>query len=275
MKLLNKLKFSQVNLQDYVDCKRRFYYRYVQNLSWPALETEPALEREQRMLQGALFHKLVQQYYLGLPKELLSKQAQEDPVNIWWTNFLASSPAKSAKKKYPEQILKIYLSDYQVIAKYDLVAINDDKTVDIYDWKTSLNKPKREYIATRLQTRVYPFVLANAIEVLIEGKKTNHENIELVYWYANYPDSTEKFTYSGEKMKSDRDYLLKIINEIVSLETMENFPLTPDVDHCRFCVYRSLCDRGDVAGDINFFTAEFDINEDLDLDFDLVEEVEF
>ena len=39
-------RFSQSSLQDYVDCRRRFQLRYLQNLAWPALQSEPALENE-------------------------------------------------------------------------------------------------------------------------------------------------------------------------------------------------------------------------------------
>ena len=42
-------QFSQRSLQDYVDCRRRFELRYLQNLAWPAVEAEPHLEQEKRL----------------------------------------------------------------------------------------------------------------------------------------------------------------------------------------------------------------------------------
>jgi hypothetical protein len=45
-------QFSQGSLQDYVDCRRRFQLRYLDQLAWPAVEAEPLLEHEQRYLRN-------------------------------------------------------------------------------------------------------------------------------------------------------------------------------------------------------------------------------
>ncbi|NCT22292.1 PD-(D/E)XK nuclease family protein, partial [bacterium] len=57
--------FSQSSLQDYADCPRRFQLRYIEQLAWPAVETEPALENERRQQEGLLFHRLAQQHLIG------------------------------------------------------------------------------------------------------------------------------------------------------------------------------------------------------------------
>jgi len=85
-------QFSQGSLQDYVDCPRRFQLKYIEQLAWPALEIEPALENEKHLQQGADFHLLIQQYYLGVPIKKLTSIAQQntDLIN-WWENFLSST----------------------------------------------------------------------------------------------------------------------------------------------------------------------------------------
>ena len=56
------------------------------------------------------------------------------------------------------------------------------------------------------------------------------------------------------------------------------FPLTEVVERCRYCPYRSLCDRGVEAGPLDEYA---DAGGDLDdlsaftLDFDQIAEVEF
>ena len=70
MLLPDNFTFSQNNLQDYVDCKRRFLLRHVQKLEWPAIESEPVLEQEQLMLLGQQFHLMVQQKLSGIPEEI-------------------------------------------------------------------------------------------------------------------------------------------------------------------------------------------------------------
>ncbi|MBK8026459.1 MAG: hypothetical protein IPK19_34995 [Chloroflexi bacterium] len=55
------------------------------------------------------------------------------------------------------------------------------------------------------------------------------------------------------------------------------FPLTPDVRHCRFCVYRSFCERGTQAGDALALVNGAD-EEDLptpSLDLEQVAEIAF
>ena len=69
---------SQSSLQDYNDCPRRFELRYLQRLAYPAIETEPALENEKHQREGEYFHRLVQQYFIGIPAEQVAKTANTD-----------------------------------------------------------------------------------------------------------------------------------------------------------------------------------------------------
>ena len=95
MAIPNDFQFSQASLQDFTDCRRRFYYRYVQRRAWPALEAEPALANEQWMQQGTDFHQLVHRYVLGIPAERLTQSARGN-LAVWWTSFLAQVPFEQA-----------------------------------------------------------------------------------------------------------------------------------------------------------------------------------
>ena len=64
MRLIENFQFSQANLQDFVDCRRRFQLRYLQHIAWPAIESEPVLENERFLQQGARFHRMIQQHLL-------------------------------------------------------------------------------------------------------------------------------------------------------------------------------------------------------------------
>ncbi len=77
-------RFSQSSLQDYVDCRRRFQLRYLQNLAWPALQSEPALENERFMLRGSLFHQLTQQFFSGVPADRLQAAIADPHLAGWW-----------------------------------------------------------------------------------------------------------------------------------------------------------------------------------------------
>ena len=66
-KLPEDFQFSQRSLQDYTDCQRRFQLRYLEQLAWPAVESEPLSDHERQMQAGAAFHRLVQRFLVGIP----------------------------------------------------------------------------------------------------------------------------------------------------------------------------------------------------------------
>ena len=79
--------FSQSNLQDYTDCPRRFYLKYIQNLAWPSIESEPIKENEHFRILGEIFHKMVHQFYLGISSDRLSEMVGDPLLSNWWGKF--------------------------------------------------------------------------------------------------------------------------------------------------------------------------------------------
>ncbi len=90
MSLPNNFRFSQASLSDYVDCPRRFQLRYLLEQAWPAVESEPLLERERSAELGRRFHRLIQQHVEGLSVETLSESIGEPELTRWWHNYLDS-----------------------------------------------------------------------------------------------------------------------------------------------------------------------------------------
>src|SRR3990172_3561891 len=89
-KIPAQFTFSQTSLQDYADCSRRFQLRYLDKLTYPAAESEPALENERHQQEGQYFHRLAQQYLLGIPAEKLARLANTPNLQRWWENFINS-----------------------------------------------------------------------------------------------------------------------------------------------------------------------------------------
>src|ERR1044072_9646201 len=81
---------SQSSLQDYRDCAQRFKLRYLDRLSYPAVETEPTLENEKHQQEGEYFHRLVQQHLIGIPTEQVTKFANTINLQRWWEKFQSS-----------------------------------------------------------------------------------------------------------------------------------------------------------------------------------------
>ena len=86
-------------------------------------------------------------------------------------------------------------------------------------------------------------------------------------------DQPVEISYSTEKMAAGREKIHTLLQEIRAKSEIVDFPLTPDFNKCKFCVYRSLCDRGESAGMHPDLDYEADAN--FDLDFDQIQEIEF
>jgi len=294
MTLPTDFQFSQGSLQDYVDCPRRFQLRYLLRLAWPAVEVEPALENERHLQQGAAFHRLVHQHILGLSPERLSSMVTDKDLSRWWHNYLGSAPADLAELCYPEVALSALVSGHRLVAKYDLIAVGPvlsgstalseaegpGQHSTILDWKTSRKRPRRQWLAKSLQTRVYPYLLVRAGSHLNEGRPFQPEQVEMIYWFANFPEDPESFPCDAAQYDEDGDYLASLVEEIKNAGHPpgdDDFPLTTQERRCRYCPYRSLCRRGVRAGAFDEAEDEPERVDDFEiaLGFEQIAEIEY
>jgi hypothetical protein len=125
----------------------------------------------------------------------------------------------------------------------------------------------------RWQTILYPFLLAAGGSVVNHGEAVPASQISMVYWFANFPEQPVIFKYSDADFESDGDKILSLIAEIESRIGIEDFEMTPNEKVCKYCLYRSLCDRGISAGDE--IEIEFEMDAEIELDFDQIQEIEF
>jgi CRISPR/Cas system-associated exonuclease Cas4 (RecB family) len=270
---------SQSSLQDYVDCARRFQLRYVDRLAYPAVESEPALENEKHLQEGEYFHRLAQQYLIGIPSEQVGKLANTPNLQRWWENF-SHSPDLSGLKDltglFAEATLSAPLGNFRLLAKYDLIAIENGKAT-IYDWKTYRKRPRNEFLSARMQTRVYRALLVHAGAHLNNGQPFQPEQIEMVYWFADFPNDPARFTYTSTQYGRDWDLLVKFADEILrqAQDSASSYPLTDDTTKCLYCPYRSYCQRGVRAGDVDQAEAEMEAEELFDVNFEQIGEIAF
>jgi CRISPR/Cas system-associated exonuclease Cas4 (RecB family) len=265
---------SQSSLQDYMDCAQRFKLRYLDRLSYPAVETEPTLENEKHQQEGEYFHRLVQQHLIGIPAKQIAKFANTPNLQHWWENFQTSkglTGLSDLSGLYPEATLSAPLGKYRLLAKYDLIAIQDGKAT-IYDWKTYRKRPRNEWLAARMQTRVYQALLVKAGAHLNKGKPFEPEQIEMIYWFADFPTEPARFAYTSAQFKRDWDLLIKLSDEIT---TAPSYPLTEDRQKCLYCTYRSYCERGIRAGTMEQAETEMEAEELFDVNFEQIGEIAF
>jgi CRISPR/Cas system-associated exonuclease Cas4 (RecB family) len=267
MSLPTNFHFSQASLADYVDCPRRFQLRYLLEQAWPAVESEPLLERERLAELGRRFHKLVQQHVEGLPPDILTPPSSEPELARWWQSYLASLTttlrAEIATSDLPvdrraEVVLSIPINTYRLTAHFDLIAATAERAV-IVDWKTEQRQPTREQLLKRMQTRVYRYVLTAA-------QQRPPGTVSMIYWFAQYPDQPVALPYDAAQQADDHEFLTTLIEEIEQRARQDGaWEMTPHERKCAYCVYRSLCQRGVQAGTL---TADED-------DLDLVAQIKF
>ena len=211
---------------------------------------------------------MAQQSLIGLPADKLARMATSPELNRWWDNFLERGPVLDGFKLYPELTLSAPVGPHRLTAKYDLVAVSAEKAL-IFDWKTYRKRPKDEWMAAKLQTKVYRALLVVAGAHLNGGAAFVPEQIEMTYWYADFPGDPAKFPYDAKQHKRDWARLLKLVGEI---NAKQSFPLTDDEKKCAYCPYRSYCNRGIIAGAMDDVETELSI---LDVSIEQIQEIEF
>lgn len=267
--------YSAASLQDFIDCHRRFQLRYMLKIAWPAIRSEPVLESERFMQQGSHFHRLIQQHQLGISSERLESLINNDELRQWWENYLRLATRVSQSGTcYPEVSLSASLENDRFTAQCDLIQHCADGQLVIYDWKTSRRRPTRSWLKNRLQTRLYLPLVVLSGAYLVNKKLIQPSQVEMIYWFADFPAQPERFQYDQQQFEQDRAYLTELVGEILHMENGD-FPLTSRLESCHYCVYRSLCERGSQAGTLEEMEAVGEEAQSFTLDFDQVLEIEF
>jgi len=268
------LSFDQSKLQDFADCPRRFYLKHIRQLHYPAPESAPLRDFEESMERGAQFHHLVHQHQIGIPAEALAETIPDEQIESWWENYLRYALKDLPAHRFPEITLSAPLAGRRLVAKYDLLAIGERAV--IVDWKTAHNRPKRDRLQRRMQTVVYPYLLAKAGAHLNGNQPIAPDSITMIYWFTEYPQQPEIFPYSAAQFEADGALLEAMAADILR-RSEADFPLTDTLDFCRFCAYRSLNERGVQAGNLLTNDANEGENDDFDIDLDLdqIAEIEF
>lgn len=274
------LQLSQGKLQDYVDCARRFQLRYLVQQPSPALTADSPLELERLVQRGADFHLLAHQHLLGLDVARLEASIQDPQLAGWWRAYLEHPPAGlPCATLRPEVVLAAPLKGpflARLVARLDLLATDPGRCLVIVDWKTAGRPPSRTRLAGRLQTRVYRYLAVEAGAAYNGGRRPEPAQVEMIYWFAAHGGHTERFAYDQAQHAADREYLAELVAEIATRRARNEviWPLTSDLAQCRFCNYRSLCERGSRAGALE--NLEDDLERlDVEIDLEQVAEVEF
>jgi RecB family exonuclease len=276
-------QFSQTSLQDFRDCPRRFQLRYIEGLRWPAVEAEPIEAHERRMRLGTDFHRMAQRAVLGLPEDQIARSAHDPDLQRWWRNFSAYRPVETFSgnadnaKIRTEVGLRDQVAGYGVVANYDVLIVDPGRSCTILDWKTSTRRPNDQDLRETLQTRLYRLLAVRAGRYLNGGQPFEPDQVEMIYWFPEFPDAPARLPYNASTYEADLAYVDRLISDIAAMDEA-GFILTEDERACRYCPYRSYCGRGVEAGDLAAARADWEPTpdlDDLDLDLEQIAEIAF
>ena len=289
--LPDNFTFSQSSLQAYVDCARRFWLAYVEQLPWPAVEASPVQEHEALMRLGERFHRLVQRSEEGIAPAQVAA-GLTPPLATWYAAYQQHRPADLPSDFIAvERILTIPLAPlpahplaFRLAVKYDLLAGGADGRTVIVDWKTARRRTEPSLLRQRLQTIVYPYVLVEASAGLPWGP-VRPEQVSMCYWFTAAPGQPVIFAYDEAQHAANGRRLEQLLAGLLAGRSAADFPKVADTEAnrrhlCAYCVYRSRCNRGEAAGDLEtlddpetFFAV--DVEKALEFSLDDVEELAF
>lgn len=262
---LDQLYFSQLALSVYENCHLKFRRRYIDGLFWPA-DWSGNKEQKDVIEKGRYFHLMAQRYYDR--GEEIPEDTAYDELTEWFSRLKRFRPYNNMDRFYPEHELRINKDGIKLVAKYDLIYIDQrNKQIIIYDWKTNKKRLKSDKLEATLQTRVYLFVLAEAGTAYFPENNLDFKDMNIIYWNPRYPAQNSKITYTPKMFAEDKKYIKEKIGEIKNL-SYDNFKAISDKKICKFCEYRPIC-YGKEAEKLEI--EEDDI--DLELDWDMVDEI--
>lgn len=260
---LEELFFSQSALSIFNKCRRRFRYRYLNGLYWPA-EWGMNDEIKKDLEQGRKFHLLAERYY---SKTLGESVLPTSDLLQAWLNRLKKIVSPSSVIS-AEQELRYQQENLKLLAKYDLLKYSpSQKKLLIFDWKTDKKSLYNKNVEDSMQSRFYLYLLYEAGYKYFDEDFNLEEFPELIYWNPRYPKEKVVINYSLADYKKDQNYFENLINEILN---ESKFPLTEDLNKCRFCEYRPIC-RGKKTEKQELLEEDLE----LDLNWESIEEMEF
>lgn len=238
------LLLSRYKLTTFLECRRRFQLRYLEQRPWPAAPL-PTTD-EERLGLGQQFHQLVQRYYLGLP--VSSASIPDRTLRGWWLTFEKHQPRLPDGRILPELTLTIPLDAHLLHGRFDLLVSGEQNGIPfahVYDWKTG--RPSDENsLRHNWQTRLYLAMLAEGGNAL--GGEGNlppqPEHISITYWYVTAPETPVTITYSQSWHEANWAEIRAIAAEIAAQQAAGGvWSLTEDRGQCRVCAYQALCGR--------------------------------
>ncbi|MEN8727485.1 MAG: PD-(D/E)XK nuclease family protein [Sulfurovum sp.] len=241
------ITWSASRLKTYLECKRKYYYRYIQKIE---------AKKEEELNEGAFLHLLLD--HVHREKESYeSKEEMQKNLDILLEKLLPFDDAQTAYKKllWKEKLkgfvtsqIEHFKADWRVVerevevqgdigglrfkGRIDRIDQNATDTL-VLDYKsgstTAANKTKNLEKLTDLQMSIYHQILI--------GK---YQNINLAFVKILEGGTIEEITALEEKNEL-------LAQHIIELKQTKRFTAEKceDLQKCKYCEFTLMCERGE------------------------------
>ena len=120
-------------------------------------------------------------------------------------------------------------------------------------------------------------VTKEQIDILVELQSIDTKSSQIESALREVPLKIEELDNDLNRYEQDVALIEELITKVASTPE-EAFIKTEQIERCRFCLYRSLCDRGDVAEAMaSLATEAHEVTDDWqdNFDFEQIAEVEW
>lgn len=222
-----KLEFlySQNSINTYKSCPIKFKYKYIDNINWKKFGHK---EYYDSLVYGSEFHLVCERFFNDIPLGI-----DKNSLFYGWIEKIKSVVDTDEGILLPEYEIRFKLDGKNLVAKYDLVIIKENK-IEIWDWKTENKKMSYENYKNRIQTIVYLFL---GMEVLpkIFDKNIDYQDISMNYYQMEFDDEPKKIVHSKENHFRYKEIIKNYINSI------ENNNFYKNTNHCKYCELENIC----------------------------------
>ncbi|MBV7276502.1 PD-(D/E)XK nuclease family protein [Clostridium sp. PL3] len=242
---LNYFYYSQNSLNTFKKCPLKFKMKYIDNISWKN-DSEEDIEYYEGIKVGLDFHLICERYFskITIGNENCNKEL------IGWTNsLLHMMPIDEENVYLPEYEIKIVKNHMKLQAKYDLIIIKPDESIEIWDWKTENRKLLHKEMEKRFQTIVYMYVLKEGLSI-VSGRKIDTNRIKMNYWQPQYEDHIITIDYSEDKHKENEVIISETIQNINKYDFSKDFNKSLYIKQCKFCEFNYFCNNEKIDSNV-------------------------
>ena len=241
------ITWSASRLKTFLDCKRKYYYRYIKKLQ---------AKQEEELNEGAFLHSLLDHLHREADS-FASKEEMQKNIDILLDNLLPFDDSQTAYKKllwksklkgFVESQIVHFKAKWKVVecekefqgeisglkfkGRIDRIDQNATHTL-VLDYKSGSTKEAQK-------TRNVESLNDLQMSIYHQMLKEKYQNINLAFVKLFENGEIEEITALEEKNE-------RLLNVIVELKQTKSFLVdkTEDLQKCKYCEFALICERGE------------------------------